>query len=68
MLQNIKKIDHKISLQRPAQGLKFYIETYGCQMNEYDSELVANILGDLGYSKSNKIEEADAGFKITAFI
>ena len=53
MLQNIKKIDHKISTQSPAKGLKFYIETYGCQMNEYDSELVANILGNLGYSKSN---------------
>jgi len=68
MLQNIKKIDHKISTQRPAKGLKFFVETYGCQMNEYDSELVANILGDLGYSKSNKIEEADAIFLNTCSI
>ena len=49
MLQEIKKTDHKISTQRPAKGLKFFVETYGCQMNEYDSELVAYILGDLGY-------------------
>ena len=37
-------------------------------MNEYDSELVANILGDLGYSKSNKIEDADAIFLNTCAI
>ena len=68
MLQNIKKIDHKISSHKPVQGLKYFVETYGCQMNEYDSELVANILGDLGYSKSNKIEEADAIFLNTCSI
>ena len=48
--------------------MKYFIETYGCQMNEYDSELVANILGDLGYSKSNKIENADAIFLNTCAI
>ena len=68
MLQEIKKTNHKISTQRPAKGLKFFVETYGCQMNEYDSELVANILGDLGYSKSNKIEDADAIFLNTCAI
>ena len=68
MLQNIKKTDHKISPQRPTKGLKFFVETYGCQMNEYDSELVGNILANLGYSKSNKIEEADAIFLNTCSI
>ena len=37
-------------------------------MNEYDSELVGQILGNLGYSKSNKIEEADAIFLNTCSI
>ena len=68
MLQDLKKIDYKISAQKPAKGLKFFVETYGCQMNEYDSELVGKILGDLGYSKSNKIEEADAIFLNTCSI
>jgi len=68
MLQDLKKIDYKISAQKPAEGLKFFVETYGCQMNEYDSELVGKILGDLGYSKSNKIEEADAIFLNTCSI
>jgi tRNA-2-methylthio-N6-dimethylallyladenosine synthase len=38
---------------------KFYIETYGCQMNVADSEVVASILGMDAYESSEKIEEAD---------
>ena len=68
MLQNIKKIDQNSLRDKPLTDKSFYIETYGCQMNEYDSELVANILGDLGYSKSNKIENADAIFLNTCAI
>ena len=52
----------------PPNGLKFFVQTYGCQMNEYDSELVSSILMELGYSKSDKIEEADAIFLNTCAI
>lgn len=38
---------------------KFYIQTYGCQMNEYDSNLIKNILINKGYSIANSIEESD---------
>ncbi|MEA3316955.1 MAG: tRNA (N6-isopentenyl adenosine(37)-C2)-methylthiotransferase MiaB [Bacteroidota bacterium] len=38
---------------------KFYIETYGCQMNVADSEVVISILQDEGYEKTNEINEAD---------
>ncbi len=38
---------------------KFYIETYGCQMNVADSEVVASILGMEAYESSTKPEEAD---------
>ena len=31
----------------------YYIETYGCQMNVYDSELVSGQLNSLGYKKTN---------------
>ena len=68
MLQDIEEKKHPINKQTPANGLKYYIETYGCQMNEYDSELVGKILGDLGYSKSNTIEEADIIFLNTCSI
>ena len=37
----------------------FYIETFGCQMNEYDSEKISGMLNSLDYKKVNKIESAD---------
>lgn len=38
---------------------RFYIETYGCQMNEYDSEILAGILQDHDYVLCEKPEDAD---------
>ena len=38
---------------------KVYIETYGCQMNVNDSEVVLSILQGEGYSLTESIEEAD---------
>ncbi len=36
-----------------------FIETYGCQMNKYDSEIVAGILREKGFLIKEKSEEAD---------
>jgi tRNA-2-methylthio-N6-dimethylallyladenosine synthase len=38
---------------------KYYIETYGCQMNVADSEVVASILGESGYEPVKDIKKAD---------
>lgn len=38
---------------------KFYIESYGCQMNFSDSEIVASILHNEGYGATRNFEEAD---------
>ncbi|HTQ66394.1 MAG TPA: tRNA (N6-isopentenyl adenosine(37)-C2)-methylthiotransferase MiaB [Puia sp.] len=38
---------------------KFYIESYGCQMNFSDSEIVASILHDNGFGATRNYEEAD---------
>ena len=38
---------------------KFYIESYGCQMNFSDSEIVASILYDEGFGATRNFEEAD---------
>jgi len=38
---------------------RFYIESYGCQMNFADSEIVASILYDEGYGATRNYEEAD---------
>ena len=39
--------------------MKFIIETYGCQMNVADSELIVSILENSGFSYTDNIEEAD---------
>ncbi len=39
---------------------KLYIETYGCQMNVADSEVVASVMGMAGYGLCDTAEEADA--------
>lgn len=39
--------------------MKYYIHTYGCQMNIHDSEKIAGILRDMGYDACNSAEEAD---------
>lgn len=38
---------------------KLFIESYGCQMNFSDSEVVASILAKEGFNTTNKLEEAD---------
>ncbi len=43
-----------------ADGKKrFYIESYGCQMNFSDSEIVASILSDSGFAPTRNVEAAD---------
>lgn len=41
-----------------ARGL-FYIESYGCQMNFNDSEIVASVLSEVGYQSTRILEDAD---------
>lgn len=40
-------------------GRKVYIETYGCQMNVADTEVIFSILGKEGYERTERMEEAD---------
>lgn len=47
---------------------KLFIETYGCQMNVADSEVVASIMGMDGYVVTDTIEEADAIFVNTCSV
>ncbi|HJN64267.1 MAG TPA: tRNA (N6-isopentenyl adenosine(37)-C2)-methylthiotransferase MiaB [Flavobacteriales bacterium] len=47
---------------------KMYIESYGCQMNFSDSEIVASILTNEGFCTTNVIEEADLVFVNTCSV
>jgi tRNA-2-methylthio-N6-dimethylallyladenosine synthase len=43
----------------PAPAKRLYIKTYGCQMNVYDSERMADVLAPLGYAMTDRPEGAD---------
>ena len=52
-LKSNNKIANKYS------GKKFFLKTYGCQMNEHDSENIEALLVSLGFSKVDDYNEAD---------
>lgn len=43
-----------------GQNRTLYIETYGCQMNVADSEVVASVMATVGYDMTDNLDEADA--------
>ena len=47
---------------------KLFIETYGCQMNVADSEVVASVMKMAGYEACENVEEADAVFLNTCSV
>lgn len=51
-----------------SNGRKLYIESYGCQMNFSDSEIVASILQDRGFQTTSDFSEADVVFINTCSI
>lgn len=42
-----------------GKGRKFFIRTYGCQMNEHDTEVMAGIFIALGYEATNTVDDAN---------
>lgn len=44
---------------RPKQGKSVFIRTYGCQMNVYDSERMADLLKPIGYEMAAAPDDAD---------
>lgn len=48
-----------VKVQNKSNTKKLYIESYGCQMNFSDSEIVASILSKNGYNTTNNLNDAD---------
>ncbi len=56
---NVWQFQKKAVILRANMDKLFYIETYGCQMNVADSEVVAAILQSAGYLHTDTIEDAN---------
>lgn len=65
-MNNVQELDSKS--MPSTEDKKLFIETYGCQMNVADSEVVASIMQMDGYSVTDNQEEADAVFINTCSI
>ena len=57
-----------VDLKSATDLKKLFIETYGCQMNVADSEVVASIMQMAGYEVCDSLDEADAVFLNTCSI
>ncbi|WAC42163.1 MiaB/RimO family radical SAM methylthiotransferase [Pedobacter sp. SL55] len=55
-------------LDKKGDGKKLYIESYGCQMNFADSEIVASILSETGFETTSDYQNADVIFINTCSI
>ncbi len=47
------------SIKNIGNGKKYFLLTYGCQMNVHDSENIAGIMNELKYEMTDKMEDAD---------
>ena len=54
-IKNKKTIPQSVK----TNSKKFYIESYGCQMNFADSEVVASIVSNEGYNSTKNLDDAD---------
>ncbi|SFM35973.1 tRNA-2-methylthio-N6-dimethylallyladenosine synthase [Gracilibacillus orientalis] len=48
-----------LEMKEIGKGKKFLIRTYGCQMNEHDTEVMAGILTQMGYTSTEDTNDAD---------
>ncbi len=58
-MRNTEYITVNPTINKEYQGKKYFIRTYGCQMNVHDSEEIAGILEHLGYEETESEETAD---------
>ena len=50
---------HQSEIQNIGVGKKYLIQTHGCQANEADTEILAGLLEEQGFTKTDVIEETD---------
>ena len=55
----IRKFDLKNEYKNLGKNKKFFLKTYGCQMNEHDSENIKGMLNEMGFQETLEMDEAD---------
>ena len=55
----IKYVDYDKNFDKFGEGKTFFVRTYGCQMNEHDSEKISGMMKSVGFTLVDSIEDAD---------
>ena len=58
-IERQKEYIHRVADRNDGKVLKYYLNTFGCQMNEHDSEKLAGMLSNMGYIETDDINESD---------
>ena len=58
-IQEQQKYIDKVNKINLGKNLKYIVLTMGCQLNENDSEKISGMIEEMGYTRTDKIEEAD---------
>lgn len=60
-IRNYKTVEFKLdeSIKNKYKGMTFHVKTYGCQMNEHDSENIKALLKSIGFEEVEDYEKAD---------
>ena len=59
--KEVNRIDYKLndSYKLIGENKTYHVKTYGCQMNEHDTENIEGLLESIGFTKCDEMEEAD---------
>ena len=61
--EEVKVLTHEYimnaNLKELGKGKKYFVKTYGCQMNEHDGENIKAILEDMSFTETDDMEQAD---------
>lgn len=55
----IKYVDYDKNFDKFGEGKTFFVRTYGCQMNEHDSEKIRGMMKSVGFELVDSIEDAN---------
>ena len=56
---DIKYVKYNKEFDKFGNGKKFFVRTYGCQMNEHDSEKIKGMLKSVDFSEGTSVDDAD---------
>ena len=59
--KEVNRIDYKLnnSYKEIGKGKTYHVKTYGCQMNEHDTENIEGLLESIGFTKEEEMEKAN---------